>query len=406
MKILHVDTGREWRGGQRQVFFLHQGLTSRGIESLVVAHPKGSLYHRLADPKISLPCKGEWDLPAAFRLARILKRVAPDIAHAHDAHAHTLLLLALSLLSASSLLPASSLFMASSFKKKPHLVISRRVDFHLGRSLWSKWKYQTPRIGKIITVSQGIKDVLLQDGLAENKICVVHSGVMIRERPRPTDAGTAHAGTAPDAGIARGAGTARGAQIRQQLSIPAGARVLGCIANFADHKDHRTLLRVFQALAEKEENVYLLLVGDGPLYAAIRAESRRIPYADRIIFTGYQEDVYPYLMSFDVFVLTSYLEGLCTSLIDSLVCAVPIVASRTGGIPEVVQDGKNGFLVEVRDISGFVTAILRLLKDPPLYQAFQENCLISAQHFSIENMVNGTLEVYRQFVTENGHPSL
>ena len=192
MKILHVDTGREWRGGQRQVFFLHQGLTSLGIESLVVAHPKGALYQRLPDPKIPLPCRGEWDLVAAFRLARILSRVSPDIAHAHDAHAHTLLLLA-------SLLP-----MAASFERKPHLVVSRRVDFHITRSPWSRWKYQTPRIGKIITVSQGIKDVLLQDGLPEKKICVVHSGVMIKERPRP----------------GRDAGTARGTEVRQQLSIP------------------------------------------------------------------------------------------------------------------------------------------------------------------------------------------
>lgn len=371
MKILHVDTGREWRGGQRQVFFLHQGLTLRGIESLVAAHPKGSLYQRLPDPKIPLPCRGEWDLMAAFRLAGILRQFSPDIAHAHDAHAHTLLLLA-------TLLP-----MTASFERKPRLVVSRRVDFHITRSPWSRWKYLTPRIGKIITVSQGIKDVLLQDGLSENKICVVHSGVMIKERQKD-------------------AGTSRCMEVRQQWSIPAGAKVLGCIANFADHKDHRTLLRVFRTLAEKEKNVYLLLVGDGPLYATIRAESRKIPCADRIIFTGYQEDVYPYLMNFDVFVLTSYLEGLCTSLIDSLVCGVPIVASRTGGIPEVVQDGKNGFLVDVRDISGFVTAILRLLKDPPLYQAFQENCLILAQNFSIENMVNGTLKIYHQFARENG----
>lgn len=365
MKILHVDTGREWRGGQRQVFFLHQGLASKGIESLIAAHPGGSLYQRLPDPKIPLPCRGEWDLMAAFRLARIIRRFSPDIVHAHDAHAHTFLLL------------------ASFFERKPRLIVSRRVDFHITRSFWSKWKYQTPRIVKIITVSQGIKDVLLQDGLPESKICVVHSGVMIKERLKD-------------------AGTARYMDVRQQWSIPAGAKVLGCIASFAGHKDHRTLLRVFRTLAEKEKNVYLLLVGDGPLYATIRAESRKIPCADRIIFTGYQEDVYPYLMNFDIFILTSYLEGLCTSLIDSLVCGVPIVASRTGGIPEVVRNGENGFLVDVRDISGFVAAILRLLKDPPLYQAFKENCLISAQNFSIENMVNGTLKIYHQFAKETG----
>lgn len=366
MKILHIDTGREWRGGQRQVFFLHQSLTSRGNESLLAANPRGALYQRSPDPKVPLPCRGEWDLLAAFRLARIIRWFSPDIAHAHDAHAHTMLLI------------------ASLLEKKPHLVVSRRVDYPINRSLWSRWKYRTPRLGKIVTVSQGIKDVLLQDGLPENRISVVHSGVMTSDKPGGRTC------------------AARAAQIRQELSIPAEAQVVGCIANFAGHKDHRTLLRVFQTLAEKEKNAYLLLVGDGPLYTTIRAESRNLPCADRIIFTGYQEDIYPYLMNFDVFVLTSYLEGLCTSLIDSLLCGVPIVASRTGGIPEVVRDGENGFLAEVGDIPGFVSAIVHLLHDRQLHQAFHENCLLSAQHFSIENMVNGTWEIYRQLVRESG----
>ncbi|MEW5803974.1 MAG: glycosyltransferase [bacterium] len=362
MKVLHVDTGKEWRGGQRQVFFLHQGLTSLGIESLVAAHPRGHLFQRSAEPKTPLSSRGECDLVAACRLARILGRFSPDIAHAHDAHAHTLLLL------------------ATVFNGKPRLVVSRRVDFSITRSPWSRWKYLNPRLDKIITVSQGIKNVLIHDGLPENRISVVHSGVAVTQRPRTTEASL---------------------EVRQRLPIPAGAKIVGCVANFAGHKDHRTLLRVFQALAEKERDVYLLLVGDGPLYAEIRAESQKIPCADRIVFTGYQEDVYPYLMNFDVFILTSYLEGLCTSLIDSLVCQVPIVASRTGGIPEVVRDGENGFLVDVGDISGFVAAIGRLLHNPPCYRTFQENCVISAQKFSVENMVAGTVEIYRQIERES-----
>jgi len=357
MRILHLDTGKGWRGGQRQVFFLHQSLLSLGIDSLAVAQERGELYRRLPDPKIPLTCRGEWDLAAAFRLARMFRQFSPDVAHAHDAHAHTLLLLA-------SLLVRRS---------RPKLVVSRRVDFPIAGSRWSRWKYQSRQVGKIITVSYGIREVLIRDGISEERIRVVHSGVPIQERPREISL-----------------------KVRQQLSIPPEAKIIGCVAHFADHKDHRTLLRVFQTLAEKEDNIYLLLVGDGPLYEKILAESRKMPASDRIIFTGYQEDVYPYLMNFDIFVLTSYLEGLCSSLIDSLSCGVPIVASRVGGIPELVQDGENGFLVEVGDIAGFVNAILRLLKDPLLYQTFKGNCLIRAKNFSIDSMVSKTLEIYRQ----------
>jgi len=305
--------------------------------------------------KISLNCKGEWDLVSVLKLAGIIKKFSPDIIHAHDAHAHTILLL------------------ASLIGKKRPLVISRRVDFSTVHSLFSRWKYQTSRICKIITVSKSIKKVLLRDGIPEKKIAVVYSGIPLKDISK-----------------------IKAPFIRQKLSIPKKAKILGCIANFADHKDHYTLLRVFKSLAEKRKDFYLVLVGNGPLYQKIKTECGLLSCGNRIIFTGYQKDIYPYLMHFDIFVLTSYLEGLCTSLIDSLMLGVPIVASKSGGIPEIVQDGENGFLVEAGDISGFHEKILQLLENKNMYDAFREKCFLSAHNFSIKNTIANTLKIYKE----------
>src|SRR3954451_19746970 len=133
MFSLHVDTARTWRGGQNQVLLTVNGLRAIGQRATLVAHPNGQLRRRVAEglDLIPLAPRTEMDLSAAWRFARIVKRLAPDVIHAHDPHGVAMAALALSLGAGSA-----------ARGKAPAIVASRRVDFHLKGNSFSRWKYR------------------------------------------------------------------------------------------------------------------------------------------------------------------------------------------------------------------------------------------------------------------------
>src|SRR5215510_13496781 len=131
MFSLHVDTARTWRGGQNQVLLTVNGLRAIGQRATLVAHPDGELRRRVDEGLDLLPLvpRTEMDLSAAWKFSRLLKRLRPDIIHAHDPHGVAMAASALSL-------------GASGSGPQPALVVSRRVDFHLKNNSFSRWKYR------------------------------------------------------------------------------------------------------------------------------------------------------------------------------------------------------------------------------------------------------------------------
>src|SRR5216117_2715713 len=165
MFSLHVDTARTWRGGQNQVLLTVNGLRSIGERAALVAHPDGELRRRAAEGLELVPIapRTEMDLTAAWRLSRVVKRLAPDVIHAHDPHGVAMASLALSLGSAAAQ------------GRAPALVVSRRVDFHLKGNSFSRWKYR--QVDCFIAASDAIRQILLNDGVAAERAVTVHEGI-------------------------------------------------------------------------------------------------------------------------------------------------------------------------------------------------------------------------------------
>src|SRR5262245_35750299 len=164
MFSLHIDTARTWRGGQNQVLLTVNGLRAIGQRAALVAHPDGELRRRAAEglELIPLAPRTEMDLSAAWRLSRIIKRLSPDIVHAHDAHGVAVASLALSLGAAST-------------RSTPALVVSRRVDFHLRGNSFSRWKHR--QVDCFITASEAIRQMLVADGVPPERTVTVHEGI-------------------------------------------------------------------------------------------------------------------------------------------------------------------------------------------------------------------------------------
>lgn len=165
MFSLHIDTARTWRGGQNQVLLTVNGLREIGQRTALVAHPDGELRKRAAEglELVPLAPKSEMDLTAAWRLNRVIKRLQPDIIHAHDAHGVAMASLAL------------SLGAAGATHGEPPLVVSRRVDFHLRHNSFSRWKHR--QVDCFIAASEAIRQMLIADGVPADRTVTVHEGI-------------------------------------------------------------------------------------------------------------------------------------------------------------------------------------------------------------------------------------
>ncbi len=355
MKIAHLDTGRSWRGGQGQVLSLLLGLRERGHELLLLA-PPGPLLERARGaglPVSEWRARGELDWAAAWSARRRLRRFHPQVAHLHTAHAHTLGVL------------------AARAAGVPAVVVSRRVDFAVGRHPLSGLKYRLP-VDRYLAISHGVEAVLLRAGIPAARISVVPSGIDLR------------------------ASLPAGADLRALLGVPLEAPIVGTVAALAPHKDHATLARAAARVAPVRPDVHFAWVGEGECRPALERLLRELGLEGRVHLLGFRPDARALLSQFTLFALSSHLEGMCTSLLDAQALGIPVVATETGGIPEVVQDGISGVLVPPRNEEALAGALLALLAQPARRVELAEAAARSVTRFDIANTVTQTERIYQE----------
>lgn len=136
-----------------------------------------------------------------------------------------------------------------------------------------------------------------------------------------------------------------GNAVRQQLGIPAGAPVVSTVAVFRVQKKLDDWLRAAKLVRNTHPKARFLLVGDGPLCEELKEQAAALGLERAVHFVGLQEDVRPYLAATDVYLMSSVFEGLPVALLEAMAMARPVVATFVGGIPEVIEEGKSGFLV-------------------------------------------------------------
>lgn len=352
LRVLMVDSERSWRGGQGQVRLLMSGLCERGVAVTLAAPGDGELYRRsetLAIERVPL-ATGATGLLA---LRRLLGRC--DIVHSHAARAH-------------GAVAATRL----GLRARPLHVVSRRVDFDVATSPASRWKYARGA-DAYIAISEGVRRVLLAGGVPAERVRVVMSGI----------------------DLAKFDGLKDRAAVRAELGLDARTLAVGNVAALAPHKAQDDLLHAAQRVLAKRDDVRFFIVGEGSLRADLESLARSLGVASRVTFTGFRTDALDLLRAFDVFAMSSYLEGLGTSIMDAQVLGVPVVATRTGGIPELVEDGVTGLLAPPRHPEAFAAALLRILDDGSLREACAETARIRSSRYDYRTMVDKTLDVYQ-----------
>ncbi|HEY3384448.1 MAG TPA: glycosyltransferase family 4 protein [Vicinamibacterales bacterium] len=359
MFSLQIDTARSWRGGQNQVLLTTRGLCARGHRVAVVAHPDGELRRRLGDevPVVPLAPRNEVDLPAAWRLSRVIKDLQPDVVHAHDPHGVAVAATALSI---------------ASPPRKPVLIAARRVDFHLKTNSFSKWKYR--QVDRFITASNAIRAMLLEDGIAPERVVTVHEGVDV-DRIRAVEP----------------------LNLREEYWFPPHSLIVGNIAALVPHKGQKYLVEAAALVTAAMPEARFVILGDGELRSALEQQIKQAHLGQHVILGGFRMDVLALLKGLDLFVMSSVTEGLGTSLLDAMAAGRAIVGTTAGGIPEVVAHGETGLLVPPRDGRAMADAILTLLRDQPRrHQMAQAGFVRVREQFSVERMVDATIAIYER----------
>ncbi|MFN8588042.1 MAG: glycosyltransferase [Candidatus Eisenbacteria bacterium] len=357
MKIAHLDTGREWRGGQGQVLLLARELARRGHEQVLLA-PPGPLLERAAAAglrALAWPSRGELDLGAMERARRLLRTFAPDVAHLHSAHAHAL-----------GVLPARAAGARA-------VVVSRRVDFKVRTNPVSRLKYALP-VDAYFCISEGVRQAMRESGVPDERLVLVPSGI---------DFDAVRAEAAQPAG-----------DLRERCGLPPGTEVVGTVASLAPHKNHALLLEAVPAVLAARPGAHFVWLGEGECRPALEKRRAELGLESRVHMLGFESRARALMTQFDLFVLSSYLEGLCTSLLDAQALGVPLVATAVGGIPEVIRDGVTGTLVPELAPEPLARAIVAALEHPERRARWIEAARASVLAFGITHTADRSLAEY------------
>jgi glycosyltransferase involved in cell wall biosynthesis len=357
---LHIDTAQTWRGGQNQVLLTVNGLRALGQRTMLVAHPNGELRRRAAEglELIPIASRSEIDLRAAWRLSRVIRQLSPDIVHAHDAHGTAMAALAIPM--AGSSVPA------------PALIVSRRVDFHLRGHSFSRWKHR--QVDCFIAASEAIRQMLVADGVAANRTVTVHEGIDV-ERIRSVEPVNVH----------------------EICFLPHHAPLVGNVAALVPHKGQRHLIDAARLVVRELPDARFVIFGEGELREQLERQVREHHLEKHVLLPGFRTDVIGCIKDFDLFAMSSVTEGLGTSVLDAMACARAVVATRVGGIPEIVEEGRTGTLVPARDPAAMAKAVVRLLADQESRRRMGEAGLARvSERFTLDRMVAGTAAVYER----------
>ncbi len=355
LRIVHVDTGLSMRGGQRQLLLLARGLRERGHSQLIVAPEDSPLlveanaedFHTLA-----LPRRDPAHARGIRKLRRKLREEAPHVIHAHDGAGQTIAWLA---------------SMGIEVKR----VASRRVTFLPRRKIDYRLKYQHTAHA-VIAVSEFVKQIATSTGVEPSRVEVISDGIELPQR-------------LPDAKMR--------AQARERWGLSPEHFVAGFLASSAPEKGQDIAEQAFNLVARALPKARLVVAGHLPSEAApTRRHAGR--HDDRICRLGYQRNLDEFFAGLDLFLMPSRSEGLGSSAIIAMARGVPVVASRVGGLPEIVLGGKTGWLVAPESPESLAGAILAAARDLELLRKIGGQARRHARNFSAERMTTRTEALY------------
>ena len=375
-------------GPALHVAYLTAGLESRGYETTLVAgtlargeESMAFVAERLGVPVVTIdelhreisPFR---DAIAELRLTRLIRRLRPHILHTHTAKAGAIGRLAAML--AGRARPPIVVHTFHGHVLRGYFGPLRAAGFRL----LERWLAR--HATALVAVSPQVRDDLVELGVAPPELfAVVRLGIALEERVS--------------------AEAEERDRLRTLLGIAPDRFTVGWIGRMTGVKRTDDILLALGGLRERGVDACLCMVGDGPDRDYVEYRAKELGVVRHCLFLGYQDDVAGFLAAFDVFVLPSANEGTPVSAIEALAAGRPVVATRVGGVPDVVRDGVDGYLVESGDVNGLADALARLAVDPELRRrmgaAGRERVL---PRYAVDRLIDDVDRLYRSLLQAEG----
>ncbi|WP_224995910.1 glycosyltransferase [Cesiribacter sp. SM1] len=363
LKVLHLSSETSWRGGEQQIAYLIEELAALGVEN-IVACQKGSPFEAYCRDKgikyFSLSFRNSLDLKTALSVKQICRSEHVDLVHIHSSKSHGIAI------------------MADIIGNDLQLILSRRVDFPPKTNFFTSHKYNYPHIRRILCVSEAIRQVMLPHIDEKDKLYTVYSGIDLQKFSREQSTNF----------------------LRSKWGIPQDKLLVGNISAIAPHKDYFTFVDTAEELLKRKLPIAFFIIGSGPEERTIKAYVEEKGLQEHIIFPGFLNNIPQILPELDIFLMTSETEGLGTTLLDAFAAKVPVVATRAGGIPEIVRHEQTGLTAAVKDVQGLADGVERLVKQEAYRKQLSEQAYVFVKSFDKKQTALQTLAHYRQVLQE------
>lgn len=360
LSIIHTEASLGWGGQEIRILTEAAGMVRRGHRVRLLCPREARIFseaQRRNLPVVALPI-GRKNLAGLIALFRWLKGHPADIVNTHS--------------STDSWLAALACL---GLGKPPALVRTRHISAPIPDNRPTRWLYQKAA-AHIVTTGENLRQQLIRDnGYRADTITSVPTGIAA-ELFVPGDRLAA----------------------RRQLGIESDGMIIGIVATLRSWKGHRYLIEAFAGMSDK--NAKLLMVGDGPQREALQRQVAESGLTGRVLLPGNQREVLPWLQAVDIFVLPSYAnEGVPQAILQAMLCALPIVTTPVGSIPEAVRDGESALVVQPKNAHELRQAMERLTNDPGLRESLGGAARARAlQRFGLEAMLDKMEAVFLKAV--------
>jgi len=381
IRVLHIHTMPIISGSGINTFLTMKGMDKSRYEVQLACAPGGPLIDLVTAHGMKVvpirnlvqPVEPLKDFRAFVDLLSFLRSNIFHIVHTHNSKAGFIGRLAARLAGADAIIHTVHGFAFHS--REP---LWRQVLFRNLERLAARW------CDKMIFISQPLIDWALEERICpEEKITKIYSGIDLNLF-RPVDEETK-------------------ARHREKWNLGLHDAVIGIVSKLWDGKGHHVLISAFKKIKQELKNARLVIVGEGYLHDQLISQVKGLGLEDSVIFTGFMEDVPEVISTFDVAVLPSFFEGMGRVLLEAMAMGKPVVASRVGGIPDLVDHEKNGLLVEPGDVDGLAASLMRILKDRGLARSFgTAGQRKISEKFGAEQMVRAIDGVYQEILTRKG----